>query len=307
MAPRIGLIAGIGLLRLRLALALTLAFFSSPAAADIACAPETGSTHHVARVIDGDTVLLDDGREVRLIGALAPRPDLSLGATDDSGSGEDWPPATASRRALEALVADRQVTLRFSRRKADRYGRVLAQLSVAQPASVTDTARETWVQQQMIREGRAWAYALPGDATCLTALIQAEAEARLARRGLWSDDRFPVHDTADTKRLLRLTGRFAIVQGTVRTAARTKATTYINFGDNWRQDFTASLPTAVVDRAGAEAAKRIAGLGGRKIRVRGWIERRNGPMILLSTVDEIEILDGPVSGDATSGDRIGGD
>ena len=302
MAPRIRLPG------LRLALALTLAFFSLPAAADIACAPEAGSIHHVARVIDGDTVLLDDGREVRLSGALAPRPDLSLGSTDDSGagedrgSGEDWPPATASRRALEALVADRQVTLRFTRRKADRYGRVLAQLSVAQPISVTHPTGETWVQQQMIREGQAWAYALPGDATCLTALIQAEAEARLARRGLWSDDRFPVHDAAETKRLLRLTGRFAIVEGTVRTAARTKETTYINFGDDWRQDFTASLPTAVVDRAGAEAAQRIGGLAARRIRVRGWIERRNGPMIVLSTLDEIEVLDGPVSGDTTSGD-----
>lgn len=305
MAPRI---------RPAFVLVLVAAFFSSPAGADIACAPEAGSSHHVARVIDGDTVVLDDGREVRLIGALAPKPDLSLGSAEEPGSREEadsrenWPPAAASRRALEALVGDRHVTLRFAGRKADRYGRVLAQLSVTAPASatlpasVTPPAGETWVQQHMIRVGQARAYALPGDSSCLAALIQAEAEARLARRGLWSEDRFPVYDAADTGRLLRLAGRFAIVQGTVRKAARTKETTYINFGDTWREDFTASLPTAVVDRGGAEVARRIEGLAGRQIRVRGWIERRNGPMIVLSTVDEIESLDGPESSDPRQGD-----
>jgi len=299
MAPRI---------RPAFVLVLVAAFFSAPAGADIACAPEAGSSHHVARVIDGDTVVLDDGREVRLIGALAPKPDLSLasaeepGSREDSNSRENWPPATASRRALEALVGDRQVTLRFAGRRVDRYGRVLAQLSVTAPASATPPAGETWVQQHMIRVGQARAYALPGDSPCLAALIQAEAEARLARRGLWSEDRFPVYDAADTGRLLRLAGRFAIVQGTVRKAARTKETTYINFGDTWRQDFTASLPTAVVDRGGAEVARRIEGLAGRQIRVRGWIERRNGPMIVLSTVDEIEIVDGPDTADPSQGD-----
>jgi micrococcal nuclease len=293
MAPRI---------RPAFVLVLVAAFFSSPAGADIACAPEAGSSHHVARVIDGDTVVLDDGREVRLIGALAPKPDLSLGSADGSGLEKEWPPANASRRALEALVRDRQVTLRFAGRRVDRYGRVLAQLSITEPASATQQAGETWVQQHMIRVGQGRAYALPGDSSCLAALIQAEAEARLARRGLWSEDRFPVYDAADTGRLLRLAGRFAIVQGTVRKAARTKETTYINFGDTWRHDFTASLPTTVVDRGGAEVAKRIEGLAGRQIRVRGWIERRNGPMIVLSTVDEIEILDGTETGGPNQGD-----
>jgi micrococcal nuclease len=290
-----------------IALSLAPAFFSTPARAEIACAPEAGSSHYVARVIEGDTVVLDDGREVRLIGALAPKPDLSLGAADSGpgdeagsreggGSAESWPPAAASRHALDALVGGRQVTLHFAGRKVDRYNRVLAQLSVKQPNGTA------WVQQHMIISGQARAYALPGDASCLVPLLQAESEARLARRGLWAEDRFPIFDAADLDRLLRLTGRFAIVEGTVRTAARTKETTYINFGDTWREDFTASLPTAIVDRGGAEVANRIAGLTGRRIRVRGWIERRNGPMIVLSTVDEIEILDGMASRDQGQGD-----
>ncbi len=58
---------------------------AQPAAAleprEPACELHAGPTRAVVRVIDAETVLLDDGREVRLIGALAPRsPDMSAGA-----------------------------------------------------------------------------------------------------------------------------------------------------------------------------------------------------------------------------------
>ena len=46
------------------------------------CTLEAGPTRSVVRVIDAETVLLDDNEEVRLIGALAPRsPDLKPDAT----------------------------------------------------------------------------------------------------------------------------------------------------------------------------------------------------------------------------------
>ena len=45
------------------------------------CTLQAGPTRSVVRVIDSETVLLDDQQEVRLIGALAPRsPDFSPGA-----------------------------------------------------------------------------------------------------------------------------------------------------------------------------------------------------------------------------------
>ncbi len=32
----------------------------------------------------------------------------------------------------------------------------------------------------------------------------------------------------------------------------------------------------------------VSGLAGKRVRVRGWIERRNGPMIVLGSLDEIK-------------------
>ena len=57
------------------------------------------------RVLDAETVLLDDHQEVRLVGALAPRsPDLNPGA-------QPWRPEEDATAALRALVLGRSVSL----------------------------------------------------------------------------------------------------------------------------------------------------------------------------------------------------
>ncbi|MCC7254072.1 thermonuclease family protein [Hyphomicrobium sp.] len=248
-----------------------------------ACAPEAGSSHGVLKVIDGETLLLDDGQEVRLIGALAPKPDVP------SQDAADWPPAREARQALDTLVAGRSVQLRYEVRRRDRYGRMLAQVHVTRrdDASADDAV---WLQERLIRDGHARAYALPGNAGCIGALMAAEAAARAARRGLWRRDAYRVRDADDVGALLKLAGRFAIVEGRVAEVTRAQRTTYVNFGADWRRDFTASLANTIVDRSDGGAA-RMSGLKGKTIRVRGWIERRNGPMIALSAPDEIEVLD----------------
>jgi hypothetical protein len=50
-------------------------------------------------------------------------------------------------------------------------------------------------------------------------------------------------------------------------------------------------------RARPEAQKFLQSLEGRDVRVRGWIERRNGPLIELSSLDEIELLNPPAASD----------
>ncbi len=86
------------------------------------CAP--GKINDYARVryvYDGDTVLLEDGRKVRLIGLNAPE----LGRDDQAPE----PRAAAARDALVAILdSHRQIGLRYGRERHDRYGRVLAHL-----------------------------------------------------------------------------------------------------------------------------------------------------------------------------------
>lgn len=224
----------------------------------------------VAGVLDGETITLDDGLEVRLVGAMAPRAPFSG--------------AEAAKRALEELVGGHAVELRFSRQRRDRYGRLLAQIVVQ------GTAGPQWVQRTLIRSGHSRAYALPGHADCVRDLIAAESAARREKLGLWNEAALSVQRADRTQALLRRAGEFTIVEGTVTEVAHRQRETFINFGDDWRRDFTAGLLRTVLDGA-PDGRAWLDSLRGRHVRVRGWIERRNGPFIALVSLEEVEVLD----------------
>jgi hypothetical protein len=86
----------------------------------------------------------------------------------------------------------------------------------------------------------------------------------------------------------------------VQKVASSGGRTYLNFGADWKRDFTATVPPGLM-RAKPEAQKLLQALEGRSVRVRGWIERRNGPLIELSSLDEIEVLDAPAASDEGHG------
>ncbi|MGE3229535.1 MAG: thermonuclease family protein [Hyphomicrobium sp.] len=235
------------------------------------CRLEDDTRAGVTRVVDGETLALDDGRTLRLAGALATKPD------DPSAV-----------RALEALVAGRTLALRTDGRRSDRYGRVLAQAFLVPLGEAG--GEEVWVQNRLVRDGMARASALPGNGTCLALLLAAEREARLTRRGLWRDVRYRVRAADDARALMSLVGQFALVAGRVAGVTRTRQTVFINFGADWRRDFTATLPGRIAEKSEEEAGWLLA-LEGKSVRVRGWIERRNGPLIALGSADEIEVLE----------------
>ena len=79
-----------------------------------------GGSGRVVAVIDGDTLLLADGREVRLVGIQTPK--LALGRPDFP----TWPLAPEAKAALEALVLEEMTALGFGGRERDRHGRLLA-------------------------------------------------------------------------------------------------------------------------------------------------------------------------------------
>jgi hypothetical protein len=84
-------------------------------------------------------------------------------------------------------------------------------------------------------------------------------------------------------------GAWGIVQGKIYAAAAVDNNLYLNFGQDWRTDFT-----IVVDAA---ARREFSGKGidplqlsGKTVRVHGWIEKFNGPAVKLSDIAWLEIL-----------------
>lgn len=232
----------------------------------------------VAEVIDGDTVVLADGREVRLVGIQAPK--LPLGRKDF----EPWPLAEEARQALADLVQGREVTLAHGGTRSDRYGRLLAHL---------ERGDGLWVQCEMLRHGLARVYTFHDNRAAAAELLACERAGRAARRGIWAHPFYAVRRPEETADLI---GSFQIVEGRVRQAAEVRGKVYLNYGADYRTDFTVSVAPRdrrLFDRAGVD----LLDLEGRPIRVRGWLSRRNGPMIEATHPEQIELL-GEQIGDA---------
>ena len=222
-----------------LTIAIALLTFMAPVFADEAitlgpdCVLEPGPPHAVVRVIDAETIRLDDTSEVRLIGALAPRaPDA---AEPDADAASEWPPERDAKAALTGMVMGQTVRLAFSGRRTDRYGRLLAHVFI------DHDGERAWVQGELLRTGHARAYALPQNVSCLDELIAAEAQARLSGQGLWSSAGYSVRASAELAQLNLLRDTFQLIEGRIVQVSRTKNHVYLNFGADWRNDFTAGI------------------------------------------------------------------
>lgn len=234
---------------------------------------ESGGLARVVAVIDGDTVALQDGREVRLVGIQAPK--LPLGRPGF----RTWPLADAAKRTLEELALGRTVELRYGGRRMDRHGRALAHLY--------DTADGTWIQGEMLRRGMARVYSFPDNRALVAAMLDIERAARAAGRGIWSR---PFYRILAPEEAGAAVGSFQLVEGTIREAAIVRGRGYLNFGEDWESDFT--LYIAPESRRRFEAAGiDIDALDGRRVRARGWIESFNGPEIEVTHPEQLELLE----------------
>ena len=246
---------------------------SARACDDLRAAP--GGT--VVQVADGDTVVLDSGLVVRLIGTQAPK--LPLGRDGF----ESWPKAEEAKAALSAMVLNKQVRLGYGGEEIDRYERALAHVFVTAPGG------ETWVQEQMVASGMARVYSFADNRKCLDQLYAAEGRARVAGLGIWSDPYYSVRAADKPADLLERAGHYELVEGRVLLADQSGGRVYLNFGRFWKEDFTAVIEAPAL-RLFAGAGMDPLVLEGALVRIRGWVDDRDGPRIEVTHPEQIEVL-----------------
>jgi endonuclease YncB( thermonuclease family) len=265
--------------------ATTLVFAAALAVTDVraqaapACGGQNAGPAEVVRVIDGRSFVLADGREVRLaaIETLLPVP-----GDEDEARAEA---ALAARTALENLVLRREIDLFVADAASDRYGRLTAWAAARSPSG----GDAVLVQHALVAGGHALVSPAAAAATCRSFLRDAERTARARGLGLWGEPYSVAKSAADPADVLADQGRFVVVQGRVASVRESTGIIYINFGQRWSDQFTASL---LKRNEGSFTGSGVApkSLAGRTIEVRGWIEERGGPAIEVTRPEQIDII-----------------
>jgi len=125
----------------------------------------------VREVIDGDTIVLNDGRKVRYLGINAPE--------------HGQPYAREATNFNRRIVSGLSIRLEFDQARQDRHGRLLAY--------VYD--KEKMVNERLLAEGLAHVFSMPPNTRYADRFLQTQEEARTAEKGMWKTVRGPLKIT----------------------------------------------------------------------------------------------------------------
>ncbi|WP_122315890.1 thermonuclease family protein [Pseudomonas cichorii] len=217
-----------------------------PAAQAFCPAPQGLPVAQVQRVVDGDTLRLTDGRNVRMIGLNTPE-------TGKNGQSAE-PFAVAAQRRLQALVdaSGGQVSLRLGQQAQDHYGRTLANVYARNGANL---------EAQMLGEGLGYLVAVAPNVALVDCQKDAELKARKAGLGVWRNS--PVQPAGQIDK-----GGFALISAQVRDVQR-------NRGGIWIE-LQGSLVLRIAPELLAQFdSAQLESLQGRQIEARGWVVDRS--------------------------------
>jgi len=241
-------------------MALVLAGCNRPGVDQLAPGPKA----EVVEVRSGDAVVLKGGQVVRLSGVEAPK-------------GSD-PFAAQARDALAKLVLGKQVQLMYGGARQDAYGRALAQLKLVRGGD--------WVQAALLKAGDVRVHTYADNRALARPMLDDEARARMARRGLWA---LPAYQVRLPDEAAAQPFGFQVVEGRVVSAAERDGAVRLDL-ERWVE---ADVPREA-QGAFASAGVVLADLPGRLVRIRGFMRPGSGEGLLkLDHPEQIEVLREP--------------
>ena len=210
-------------------------------------------TVQVRKVIDGDTVVLADGRHVRLIGINTP--ELAHKASKGASGNAAEPLSTQAQQALAQRVIRRPVKMQLGTLAVDHYGRTLGRLFDAAGNSI---------EAALLREGYGFVVIKAPDFRYVTCVNEAAQFARRQKLGVWREAYF---QPRDAQRIQRTDTGFRRVTGTVERVEVSRKQLWIELRGQ-----------VVVKVVGKNVRRfdlaRVRSSVGRRIEASGWLVAR---------------------------------
>jgi hypothetical protein len=221
----------------------------------------------VTQIIDSASLRLDDGGLLFLAG-LDPLALHFNGHADPGLLGE-----------LQSLLANQPISLRADHAIVDRYDRLTGQ-------GVDSNGQ--WLQAEILRRGLGRVLPGPDARFGLDRLISIEDQARRANLGLWARPQRQVLSPDNAHRLL---GQFGLIEGRPTHVGRARSGYYIDF-DAGPKRHLFSVKIGALQFTGRKSGRVDPfALVGQRLRVRGLVEDRGHPFMLVTERDQLEILD----------------
>ena len=234
------------------AVIILLPFLSHKAHSDPEPSCSIGSsdeTVEIDNVIDGDTVILKDGRHVRLIGIDTPEIGRG-GRISDEG-------AHRARSYLVSLLqGNKNILLKFDSQRLDRYKRTLAHLFLPNGQNI---------QAVLLAKGLATPLTIPPNLNFLNCYLNHSNQAIASQQGLWGLKQYkPISSTS----LHNNTRRYRVITGKVERIGESRSSIWINLTGNValrikREDLSYFIESELHE------------LEGKIIQARGWIYKNN--------------------------------
>jgi len=214
---------------------------------------------NVVRVLDGDTIDLEGGIRVRLLGLDTPEKGEYL--------------ADVSRDWLTGMIGGRGVNLSKCDEK-DRFGRTLA---IVMREGIN-------INLELLAQGLAVPMLIPPCGRNISnQVLETAARALKGKKGLYASDEYSIIDHTKAGEYI---GKKAVVSGRIKSVHRSKKVIYLNFGIDWRTDFTAVIFTGSLEKFRALSID-PEDLKGRFVYVIGRVKQYNGPEIIVRWPEQL--------------------
>lgn len=227
----------------------------------------------VIEVIDGDTVRLANGKLLRYIGIDTPELTIRKNKTFYS---DPQPFSQQAKEFNEKLVENKFITIEFDVEKFDRYGRILGYCFVG----------DTFVNAKLLEEGFAVLYTYPSNVKYADLFLGLQKQARRQKRGLWG-----AYDVIDSGRAAEFINQIRTVTGLVLDSYQSKSCVYLNFGRDYKTDFTVVIFNNCLKFFEQNNINPREYYKGKHIEVTGRIKEYNGPEIIVCRPYEIRVSD----------------
>lgn len=227
----------------------------------------------VEKVIDPLTVQLDNKEIVGLVGLDIP----------DFNPHAPGPISTLALTILKDYALGQQVRLYRTQGRntgrSNRMGHKLYHLVREEDGG--------WVQGMLLSLGLARMRTVKDNPEMADAMLEKELEARKESIGLWDMTDYRVIEADNAQEII---DTFSVVQGKVLRAQRRPSRIYLNFGNNYKDDFTIQIRPSDLKAFRDRDIDPLA-LQGKTIEVRGWVKDYNGPYIEIDHPERLRVLE----------------